>query len=70
MPIAVRCEACRIEASAAAPNELHAFLDRHRDPDACAERARRRTELGRTELGRTEMAMWLSTIPLPARRTA
>jgi len=65
MPIAVRCEACRIEASAAAPNELHAFLDRHRDPDACAERAPRRTELGRTE-----MAMWLSTIPLPARRTA
>jgi len=60
MPIAVRCEACRIEASAAAPNELHAFLDRHRDPDACAERAPRRTE----------MAMWLSTIPLPARRTA
>jgi len=40
MAIAVRCEACRIEASAVAPNDLHAFLDRHRDPDACAELAR------------------------------
>lgn len=40
MAIAVRCEACRIEASATIPNDLRAFLDRHRDPDACAERAR------------------------------
>ena len=54
MAIAVRCEACRLEASAAAPNELHAFLDRHRDPDLCAERARRRTQ----------PVVWLS-IPFP-----
>lgn len=40
MAIAVRCEACRIEASAAVPNDLRAFLDQHRDPDACAERTR------------------------------
>jgi hypothetical protein len=54
MAIAVRCEACRIEAIADAPNELHAFLQRHRDPDLCAERVRRRTE----------PVVWLS-IPLP-----
>jgi hypothetical protein len=45
MAIAVRCEACQIEAAAAAPGELRAFLDLHRDPDVCAERARRGTQL-------------------------
>jgi hypothetical protein len=54
MAIAVRCEACRIEASAIAPADLHAFLDRHRDPDLCAERAKRPNDV----------ALWLS-IPLP-----
>jgi hypothetical protein len=45
MAIAIRCEACQTEAAAAAPGELHAFLDRHRDPDVCAERGRRGTQL-------------------------
>jgi len=54
MAIAVRCEASRIEASAAAPHDLHAFLDRHRDPDVCAERARRGIDV----------TLWLS-VPLP-----
>ena len=58
MAIAVRCVACQIESSAAAPAELRAFLDRHRDPDVCAELARRR---------RTELAIRL---PLPLPRTA
>lgn len=42
MAIAVRCEACQSEAAAADPGELRSFLDLHRDPDVCAERARRR----------------------------
>ncbi len=57
MAIAVRCEACQIEASAVAPAELRVFLDRHRDPDECAERIQ----------GRTELAIRL---PRPLRRTA
>lgn len=57
MAIAVRCEACRIEASAIAPQDLHAFLDRHRDPDVCAERAQHGPDV----------TLWLS-VPLP--RTA
>jgi hypothetical protein len=49
MAIAVRCEACQVEAIAAAPDQLRAFLDVHRNPGACAERAGAGTEL----------AMWL-----------
>jgi hypothetical protein len=57
MAIAVRCEACQIDASAATPSELHAFLAKHRDPDHCMQRA---------ESG-TSIAMRVS---LPFRRSA
>ena len=53
MAIAVRCEACQIEASAATPADLRTFFDRHRDPDACAAALAARG---------TDIAMWL---PLP-----
>jgi hypothetical protein len=60
MAIAVRCEACRSEAAAADPVQLRAFLDLHRDPDACAERVRR---------GGTQLRLRL-LVPVPLPRSA